>query len=382
MKPHLAFLLLTLWLGGFFPTAAQGQPLLYTVPFRAGDGGYVIYRIPALWWMPKSPLLAFAEARASGRRMAGDIDIALRRSFDHGQTWEPMQIVVDLDKDACGNPCVVRDESTGRIWLAFTRSRGQDTEEQIVAGTVPGTRVYVIHSDDQGATWSDPREISETAREPDWGWYGTGPGLGLYLRRNQGDGRLLIPAYHSEGGIYRTHCLYSDDHGETWQRGAVAAEHSSEPQIAELDQRTLLMNARTIAGHGQTRTLAVSSDRGETWKPADGLAALPENECQGAFYRCFRSGSDGQYDWVFTHPASRGRVGVHGWISEDGGKTWPKAQLLWSGPSAYTAMIRTEGGLIGMLMECGSKDVYEQIVFVKFAPEWLKARKAPVGASK
>jgi hypothetical protein len=52
--------------------------------------------------------------------------------------------------------------------------------------------------------------------------------------------------------------------------------------------------------------------------------------------------------------------------------------MLWSGPSAYTSMIRTQGGLIGMLIECGTKDVYEQIAFIKFAPEWLHGRKAPV----
>lgn len=378
-RPALLFLFVfsLLWAG-----ACPGQPLLYTVPFRAGEGGYVIYRIPAIWWMPKSPLLAFAEGRAGGRRMAGDIDIVLRRSFDNGQTWEPMQIVADLEKDACGNPCVVRDESSGRLWLAFTRSRGQDTEEQIVAGTVPGTRVYVTHSEDQGASWATPMEISESAREPDWGWYGTGPGLGLYLKKSATEGRLVIPGYHTQRGIYRTHCLFSDDHGNTWRRGSVAAEHSSEPQVAELDAKTLLMNARTIAGHGDRRTLLISSDRGETWTPAEGLAPLPENECQGGFYRCFRSGSVGEYDWIFTHPINRGRVGVHGWISGDGAKTWEGAQLLWSGPSAYTSMIRTEGGLVGLLMECGQKDVYEQIIFAKFAPEWLKARKPPEPAAK
>ena len=51
--------------------------------------------------------------------------------------------------------------------------------------------------------------------------------------------------------------------------------------------------------------------------------------------------------------------------------------MLWSGPSAYTSIVRVQGGLVGMLIECGKKDVYEQIAFVKFAPEWLKARKAP-----
>jgi sialidase-1 len=190
--------------------------------------------------------------------------------------------------------------------------------------------------------------------------------------------RILIPAYHTEGDLYRTHALFSDDHGETWQLGADAADHTSEPQVIELDGHTLLMNARTIAGHGTQRTLVVSKDRGNTWQAAEGMADLTENNCQGCIYKCFRNGSDGQYDWIFSHPISSVRTGVHAWISDDQGKSWPSAQMLWSGPSAYSSMVRVQGGLVGLLIECGTKDVYEQIAFVKFAPEWLKARKAPV----
>ncbi|NDF01581.1 MAG: exo-alpha-sialidase, partial [Verrucomicrobia bacterium] len=189
--------------------------------------------------------------------------------------------------------------------------------------------------------------------------------------------RLLIPSYHSDGGTYRTHSLYSDDHGETWQLGSVAAENTSEPQVIELDNHSLVMNARTIAGFGGYRTQLISQDRGLTWRPAEGLGQLVENQCQGCVYRCFRSGSNGQSDWIFTHPITPGRVGVHAWISEDAGRSWPHAQLLWSGPSAYTAMVRMQGGLVGVLMECGEKQTYEQIAFMKFTPEWLKAGKPP-----
>jgi sialidase-1 len=349
------------------------------VPFKAGDEGAKIYRIPAIWWMPKKPLLAFAERRMEQRRMFGDVDIVLRRSLDHGQTWQPQQVIANLERDTCGNPCVVQDASNGRLWLAFTRSRNQDTEEDIVAGTVPGTGVWITHSDDDGTTWAAPRDISAAARKANWGWYGTGPGQGLFLRGGASrPDRILIPAYHTEGDLYRTHALFSDDHGETWQLGADAADHTSEPQVIELDGHTLLMNARTIAGHGTQRTLVVSKDRGNTWQAAEGMADLTENNCQGCIYKCFRNGSDGQYDWIFSHPISSVRTGVHAWISDDQGKSWPSAQMLWSGPSAYSSMVRVQGGLVGLLIECGTKDVYEQIAFVKFAPEWLKARKAPV----
>jgi len=313
--------------------------------------------------------------------MRGNIDIVLRRSLDGGQTWEPMQVVADLGNDACGNPCVVRDEVTNRLWLTLTRSRGQDTEEQIVAGKVPGTRVYVTHSDDDGVNWAKPSEISATVRKPSWGWYETDPGKGLYLRRNRTESQLLIPVYHTVVGVYRTHCFFSDDHGETWQLGGTVTDNSSESQVIVAECHNLLMNARTIAGHGDYRTLYESEDRGLSWKPAQGLTPMIENKCQGDFYRCFRLGSNGQWDWIFTHPINSGRVNVHAWISEDGGKSWPHSQPLWSGPSAYTSMERVHG-LVGVLLECGEKDAYEQISFLKFAPEWLKARKAPALPSR
>ena len=380
MKPLLILLSLCGLGRTCLPAAppAPAQPLLYTVPFKAGDEGARIYRIPALWWQPKKPLMAFAERRMEQRRMTGDVDIVLRRSLDHGQSWQAQQVIADFGRDTCGNPCVVEDATTQRLWLAFTRSRNADTEEQIVAAEVPGTQVWITHSDDEGASWAAPRDLSATCRKPNWGWYGTGPGQGVFLRGGTSrPDRLLLPAYHTEGGVYRTHCLYSDDHGETWQVGADAAEHSSEPQVIEMAPGTLLMNARTIAGHGTQRTLVVSKDRGTTWQPAEGLAALPENACQGCLYRCFRNGSSGQYDWIFSQPAASNRTSVTAWISSDDGQSWPAAQLLWAGPSAYTSMVRVQSGLVGMLIECGARDVYEQIAFVKFAPEWLKARPAP-----
>lgn len=356
-------------------TFAQSQPLLYTVPFKAGDNGYLIFRIPAIWTAPNKPLLAFAEGRVTKRRASGNIDLVLRRSLDGGQTWQPLQIVADLADDFCGNPCIVQDSTTGRLWLAFTRSPGAATEEEIVAGTAAATQVWITHSDDDGATWAKPREIA-TGRKATWGWYGTGPGLGLFLGNAQ-QNRLLIPAYHTDGGVYRTHCIYSDDHGETWQLGDIAADNTSEPQVVVMSDGLLLMNARTIAGKGELRTLVKSADWGQTWQPAKDVTALTENHCQGCLYRCFRSGSKDQFDLIFTQPSLRKRAGVFAWLSEDGGKTWPFAQPIWRGASAYTAMIRNQDGLVCLLLECGEQDPYAQIAFIKISPEWLRGRQAP-----
>ncbi|MSR51038.1 MAG: exo-alpha-sialidase [Gemmataceae bacterium] len=355
---------------------AQGQPLLYTVPFKAGDSGYLIFRIPAIWAAPNKPLMAFAEGRVSKRKAMGNIDIVLRRSLDLGQTWEPLQVVADFGDDFCGNPCVVQDPMNSRLWLSFTRSSGAATEEQIVERKNDPTTVWITYSDDDGSTWSKPLDLSSTCRKSTWGWYGTGPGLGLFVGTVQ-KGRLIIPAYHTDGGVYRTHCLLSDDHGATWRLSDIAAENTSEPQVVVMPDQSLVMNARTIAGKGEQRTLVVSRDRGQTWKPVKDFNLLLDNHCQGCMYRSYRSGTMDEYDLIFTQPASRNRVGVTAWLSADEGKTWPFAQTLWRGPSAYTAMIRTHDGQICNLIECGKKDPYEQIAFVKYSQEWLRIRKAP-----
>lgn len=365
-----------LWLGLSSSLFAQGQPLLYTVPFKAGDAGYLIFRIPAIWAGPNKPILALAEGRVSKRRAIGNIDIVLRRSFDLGQTWQPLQVVADFGDDFCGNPCVVQDSTNGRLWLAFTRSPGAATEEEIVARKADPTTVWITSSDDDGATWSKPRDLSATCRQSTWGWYGTGPGHGLFLGNAQKN-RLVIPAYHTEGDVYRTHCLLSDDHGATWRLSDIAANHTSEPQVVVMGDRSLLMNARTIAGKGEQRTLVTSRDWGETWQPTTDVTPLSENLCQGCIYRCYRSGTKGDYDLIYTQPATRSRTEVTAWLSADEGKTWPFAQTLWRGPSAYTAMVRTHDGQICTLIECGQKDTFEQIAFVKYSQEWLRVRKAP-----
>lgn len=84
--------------------------------FVSGQEGYHTYRIPSLLVTEKGTVLAFCEARKNGGGDAGDIDLALRRSFDHGITWEPYRIIADLGPDTVGNPCAVQDRDTGTIW--------------------------------------------------------------------------------------------------------------------------------------------------------------------------------------------------------------------------------------------------------------------------
>src|SRR5213594_4256179 len=150
--------------------------------FKSGEHGYHTYRIPALAASKKGTLLAFVEGRKSGRSDTGDIDVLLRRSFDNGKTWTEAQVVADHGDDTIGNPCPVVDAGTRTIWLLLTGNPGKTNETQILDDAGQGRRtVWVTHSNDDGATWAAPIEITSSVKEKEWTWYATGPGNGIQL---------------------------------------------------------------------------------------------------------------------------------------------------------------------------------------------------------
>ncbi|HEY2838759.1 MAG TPA: sialidase family protein, partial [Pirellulales bacterium] len=193
-------LLVALALAGFHSaavnttSAADPNPLTETDVFLSGSDGYHTFRIPSLIIAKDGTLLAFAEGRKNGRSDSGDIDLVLRRSKNNGRTWTPLEIVVDDRGNTVGNPCPVVDRSTGVICLLVTRNLGADDQKQIMAGSSTGSRtVLALNSSDNGVTWSKPVDITPTVKEPGWGWYATGPGVGIQLS----SGRLLVPCDHS-----------------------------------------------------------------------------------------------------------------------------------------------------------------------------------------
>jgi len=129
-----------------------------SVPFRAGREGYASFRIPAVVATSTGTLLAFCEGRVGSHDDFGNIDIVLKRSTDGGRTWGPLQVAAKNGDDLAGNPApVVLD--TGRILLVHVRNAALATESAIRRGVVSaadGRRVWVQHSDDEGATWSAP----------------------------------------------------------------------------------------------------------------------------------------------------------------------------------------------------------------------------------
>ena len=110
--------------------------------------------------------------------------------------------------------------------LVMTWNLGTDSETAIINKTGSDTRrVYVTRSDDNGATWTSPSDITASAKLPEWGWYATGPGGGIQLRNGPHAGRLVVACDHSDAaGAYKSHVIFSDDAGATWQLGGVVPD--------------------------------------------------------------------------------------------------------------------------------------------------------------
>ncbi len=349
---------------------AIAAELRHQLLFDSGRDGYGRYRIPALVVTPTGSLLAICEGRKDGGGLTGNIDIVLRRSRDGGKSWSPLEVVADDGKNTLGNPCAVVDHSTKTVWLAFTRSLGNDTEPQIVAGTSrEQTQVWITKTQNDGKEWTKPVNISSTARQPNWTWYGTGPGVGVQLK----NGRLVIPSYHAEEktGVYRSHMVYSDDHGKTWKHGAAVGEQCGECHVIERQNGELVLNARTNQGR-ERRTTAVSRDGGISWSKSAFDESLYDPHCQACVIR-LPSGANQTPRWLFTHPAGPGRRDLTVRQSLDEGQSWPLSKRLRKGDSQYSCLAKLPSGSIGCLYDCWVNGNY-RLFFVRFSESCLSQK--------
>ena len=371
MRRILAVAIVLASLGSMVAGQKEATAPLFAEVFVAGDGGYHTYRIPSAIVTPQGTLLAFAEGRRAGAADAGDIDLVLRRSHDGGRSWSPMQVIGDNGPNTFGNPCAVVDARTNTVWLLTTQNRGTDRENDIISGTSQGSRtVWTMRSQDDGATWSTPVEITASVKSADWTWYATGPGVGIQTRT----GRLVIPGNHAEARtqVHRSHIFFSDDDGKSWTLGASADAGTNESQVVELADGTLLLNMRNHPAKPENfRMIAKSSDGGRTLSAAVPDRALIEPPAQATLVR-FSTGDNGARNRVlFANPASAMRERLTVRLSYDEGMTWPISRVIHAGPAAYSSLVVLPDRSIGVLFERGERSPYERITFARFTLEWL-----------
>lgn len=338
--------------------------------YNATEGGYASHRIPALIVTSRGTLLAFCEARSGSASDSAPTDVLLRRSVDNGKTWTPAQVVAHLPNATVGNPAPVEDRKTGAIWLLLTSNPAGLTQKEIETESGKGTRtVWVTRSVDDGLHWAAARDITASAKEPNWTWYATGPGNGIQLS----GGRLVIPCDHKVAGTHAgySHVIYSDDDGRNWKIGGSAGPETDESAVAELPDGALMLNMRSYAGQHE-RAVARSHDGGLTWSAVYLDPALIEPICEASLVSHSPKGRADRSYLLFSNPADqarRDRITVR--LSENEGKTWPVARLIYEGPSAYSSLAVLKDGTIGLLYERGETSAYEGIEFAHFNRKWL-----------
>ena len=353
--------------------AKETPPVEETVLFRAGKEGYPGYRIPSLLTTRRGVVLAFCEARQGGDHSHNDL--ALKRSTDGGRSWSPLRVIIRHPRDAFNNPTSICLRESGRVLLFYEHYPDGTGERKVVPG-YEGLVVttYLTQSDDDGVTWSTPRNISRQVKKAT-GWTSlcSGEGVAIQLRRGPRAGRIVVPANHGPHDQWYAFCYFSDDDGSSWKFSGDTQQFLNECQLVERIDGSLLLNARNYLQKG-FRGLAISRDAGLTWDAAGYDKTLIEPTCQASLIR-YSDPLDGEPSrLLFSNPAHQTkRVRMTVRLSRDEGKSWPAARLLHAGPSAYSCLTRLPGGDVGILYEAGDKGPYETIRFARFPIAWLES---------
>lgn len=148
--------------------------------------------------------------------------------------------------------------------------------------------VWMSYSDDDGRTWSSPRDIIASLRRRGMKFLGIGPGKGIVLKWGPHAGRIIIPAYSTNWkshlrGSQSSRLIYSDDHGKTWHTGKAVndnrvlsngekihsltmdnkKEQNTESVPVQLKNGDIKLFMRNLTGNLE---VATSKDGGETWQ--------------------------------------------------------------------------------------------------------------------
>jgi sialidase-1 len=367
--------------------SAQAAPFFdQQVVFKAAqDPGYSCFRIPAVVRGKSGTLLAFAEGRIDNCGDTGDIDLVLKRSFDGGKTWQPLQVVNRGNGDTHGNPVPIVDQRSGRIVLITTYNKGRNDDKPC---DIPCARTpHQQTSDDDGAHWSDPVDISAQAKRPDWdSWYASGPVHGIQLTKGPHAGRMVfgVNAETSDG----THSIanhvaliYSDNVGATWHIGAVSTfphpvggtytQKPSEVSVVELADGSVYANGREQGGTDVgNRDYAISRDGGQTFStPFTTIPDLVTPMVQGSVLRLEHDNRI-----LFSSPSDTDR---RRWMmvrsSYDNARTWENAEQgtqLTTDWSGYSDLVQI-GSEIGLMYEGGAVDARDEIRFARFNEDYL-----------
>ncbi|MDA7666199.1 glycoside hydrolase [bacterium] len=385
MKPlasaFFAFLMLA--------TTAPGEPVIpgiqrpAVIIHRQGEQDCHTTRIPAMARTNVGTLLAVYDLRYnSSKDLQEHIDIGLSRSADGGKTWESPRPIMDMGEfggkpqkeNGCSDPNILIDPSNGRIFVSAVWTHGKPgTHQWQGRGSEPGYGIHetaqflMVTSDDDGKTWSKPKNWTRQLKQESWWLFAPAPGNGIALK----DGTLVMPTQgRDDEGLPFSNFMWSRDHGKNWTLGAAARKDTTECAVAALSDGSLLLNMRDNRNRKDKsetngRALSVTSDFGKSWTvhSAD-HGALPEPVCMASMIS--HTLADGRHVLLFSNPRDKyKRRHMTIQASLDDGKTWPEKHrvLLDEGSGrGYSSLAMADERTIGIIYESSVANLVFQTV--------------------
>lgn len=233
--------------------------------------------------------------------------------------------------------------------------------------------LWMSYSDDDGKTWSAPRDITPGLRKDWMKFLGTGPGTGIVLRNGHHKGRILIPVYTTNNvshlnGSQSSRVIYSDDHGKTWHAGEAVNDnrqvdgqkiHSStmnneraqntESTVVQLNNGDVKLFMRGLTGDLQ---VATSKDGGVTWEKD--IKRYPQVKDVYVQMSAIHTMHEGKEYIILSNAGGPKRENgmVHlARVEENGELTWLKHNPIQKGEFAYNSLQELGNGEYGILYE-------------------------------
>ena len=271
--------------------------------------------------------------------------------------------------DAHGN-VTHEGRASGNIYL----KEGADPDESLLIERT--SFVIELHSDDDGETWSTPRNINHMIKEDWMHFLGVSPGNGIQLQASEHRGRMLVPFYCTGASLkhYSGGALISDDGGDTWRRGSMindgrivngtavdpksirdddATTHES--VFVERADGTVVCFFRN-QNHAGRIGVALSHDGGETWDDLYFDKDVPDIFCQPNAVACAPRSDT----MVFANASQmlpyRGNGVLR--LSLDGARTWAAHRCINPYHYGYQCMTMLPDGELGLLWERETAGLY------------------------
>lgn len=343
------------------------------------EDGLYPYHIQSITVTNSGTLLAFAEGRIEPDD-DGAHHVVLKRSTNGGVSWGANQyVVLSANGESFGNPTLVVDKNTGKIFMFYARNYTQQY-----------TRVYYKTSVDDGVTWSNSTEVTSLFNNDPFQrpFHLPGPGHGIQLA----NGRLMIQVWHRTAinpdniccdppapeRKYGVSVIYSDNGGANWQSGGytpIAGFFANESRIVELNNGSLVINARD-AVFGLDRIRFTSTNQGANWSNGQYDSSLsPYSAVDSGMERLTLSGSNNFNRVLFSRPIDPdSRTNLMVSLSYSETASWSFSRTVYGGHATYSdlAVSNDKSRIFVLYGRDGTNFAFPDKTFLaRFNLEWL-----------